>query len=110
MATSWQICSSSASSSLCGRYGASARRLSQIHHQRPLKPLDEAVFWIEYVMRNKGAKHLRVAAHHLTWYQYRLLDVLSFITLILALILYISLKIFRVAFNKSISTKSQKAG
>ncbi len=34
--------------------------LSRIHHDRPIKPLDEAVFQIEFVMCNKGAKHLRV--------------------------------------------------
>ncbi|KAB5528240.1 hypothetical protein PHYPO_G00138040 [Pangasianodon hypophthalmus] len=89
-------------------YKASARRLSQIHHERPVKPLDEAVFWIEYVMRNKGAKHLRVAAHHLTWYQYYLLDVLSFFILILALILYIFIKICRVGLWLIKSTLNHK--
>ncbi|KAF4113832.1 hypothetical protein G5714_006377 [Onychostoma macrolepis] len=48
-------------------YKENAMRLSRIHHDRPIKPLDEAVFWIEFVMRNKGAKHLRVEAHNLTW-------------------------------------------
>ncbi len=42
------------------RYKENAMPLSRIHHDRPIKPLDEAVFWIEFVMRNKGAKHLRV--------------------------------------------------
>ncbi|KAL7838071.1 hypothetical protein AOLI_G00264750 [Acnodon oligacanthus] len=47
-------------------YKKSIMRLSEIHHDQPMKPLDQAVFWIEFVMRNKGAKHLRVAAHELT--------------------------------------------
>ncbi len=37
-------------------------RLSRIHHDQPMNPLDQAVYWIEFVMRNKGAKHLRVQA------------------------------------------------
>lgn len=86
----------------------SAQRLAQIHHGRPVKPLDEAVFWIEYVMKNKGAKHLRVAAHHLTWYQYYLLDVLSFIILTLALILYIFIKSCRVGLGIVKSTRNHK--
>lgn len=90
------------------RYKASARRLSQIHRDRPVKPLDEAVFWIEYVMRHKGAKHLRVAAHHLTWYQHLLLDVLSFILLTLTLILYVFIKTCRVAFWIIKSTLNHK--
>ncbi|XP_015717180.2 UDP-glucuronosyltransferase 2A2-like isoform X2 [Coturnix japonica] len=60
-------------------YKESALKLSKIHHDQPIKPLDRAVFWIEFVMRHKGAKHLRPAAHHLTWYQYHCLDVLAFL-------------------------------
>ena len=54
-------------------------RLSAIHHDRPVKPLDLAVFWIEFVMRHKGAKHLRPAVHNLTWLQYHSLDVIGFL-------------------------------
>ncbi|KAK5601451.1 UDP-glucuronosyltransferase 2A1 [Crenichthys baileyi] len=62
-------------------YKENAMRLSRIHHDRPMSPRDEAVFWIEFTMRNKGAKHLRVQAHELTWYQYHSLDVLTFLSL-----------------------------
>ncbi|VTJ88316.1 Hypothetical predicted protein [Marmota monax] len=37
-----------------------AMRLLRIHRDQPVKPLDRAVFWIEFVMRHKGAKHLRL--------------------------------------------------
>lgn len=37
-------------------------RLSSLHKDRPIEPLDLAVFWVEYVMRHKGAPHLRLAA------------------------------------------------
>ncbi|MED6266736.1 UDP-glucuronosyltransferase 2A1 [Characodon lateralis] len=47
-------------------YKENAMRLSRIHHDRPMSPRDETVFWIEFTMRNKGAKHLRVQAHELT--------------------------------------------
>ncbi|KAM9811032.1 UDP-glucuronosyltransferase 2A2 [Neosynchiropus ocellatus] len=60
-------------------YKENAMHLSRIHHDRPMSPLDEAVFWIEFTMRNKGAKHLRVHAHELTWYQYHSLDVMGFL-------------------------------
>ncbi|XP_069450368.1 UDP-glucuronosyltransferase 2A2 isoform X1 [Ovis canadensis] len=60
-------------------YKENAMRLKMIHHDQPVKPLDRAVFWIEFVMRHKGAKHLRPAAHNLTWYQYHSLDVICFL-------------------------------
>ncbi|XP_050966962.1 UDP-glucuronosyltransferase 2B15-like isoform X2 [Labeo rohita] len=73
-------------------YKENAMRLSRIHHDRPIKPLDEAVFWIEFVMRNKGAKHLRVEAHNLTWYQYHCLDVFAFLITILTVVIYVVFK------------------
>ncbi|XP_053219322.1 UDP-glucuronosyltransferase 2C1-like isoform X2 [Podarcis raffonei] len=73
-------------------YKENAMRLSQIHHDQPIKPLDRAVFWIEFVMRHKGAKHLRAAAHHLTWYQYHSLDVIAFLIGCMAVFIFIAVK------------------
>ncbi|XP_053451869.1 UDP-glucuronosyltransferase 2B4-like [Nycticebus coucang] len=60
-------------------YKENAVRLSRIHHDQPVKPLDRAVFWIEFVMRHGGARHLRAAAHDLMWVQYHSLDVIGFL-------------------------------
>ncbi|XP_062054754.1 UDP-glucuronosyltransferase 2B13-like isoform X2 [Lepus europaeus] len=73
-------------------YKENAMRLSRIHHDQPTKPLDRAVFWVEYVMRHKGAKHLRVAAHDLTWYQYYCLDVIGFLLVCVAAAVFIIIK------------------
>ncbi|XP_062964450.1 UDP-glucuronosyltransferase 2B4-like isoform X2 [Cynocephalus volans] len=60
-------------------YKENVMKLSRIHHDQPMRPLDRAVFWIEFVMRHKGAKHLKVAAHNLNWIQYHSLDVIGFL-------------------------------
>ncbi|XP_053885578.1 UDP-glucuronosyltransferase 2C1-like isoform X2 [Malaclemys terrapin pileata] len=73
-------------------YKENAVRLSEIHHDQPIKPLDRAVFWIEFVMRHKGAKHLRPAAHELTWYQYHCLDVLAFLLVCAAAAVFIAVR------------------
>ncbi|CAI5649555.1 unnamed protein product [Oreochromis niloticus] len=73
-------------------YKENAMRLSSIHHDRPMSALEEAVFWIEFTLRNKGAKHLRVQAHELTWYQYHSLDVLGFVLTMVLLIIFIFIK------------------
>ncbi|XP_057627644.1 UDP-glucuronosyltransferase 2B31-like isoform X3 [Chionomys nivalis] len=73
-------------------YKENAMRLSRIHHDQPVKPLDRAVFWIEYVMRHRGAKHLRVAAHDLPWYQYHSLDVLGFLLACVVTVVFIITK------------------
>ncbi|NP_001182734.1 UDP-glucuronosyltransferase 2C1 precursor [Oryctolagus cuniculus] len=73
-------------------YKENAMKLSRIHHDQPLKPLDRAVFWIEFVMRHKGARHLRVAAHDLTWFQYYSLDVVVFLLTCVATIIFLAKK------------------
>ncbi|XP_036122349.1 UDP-glucuronosyltransferase 2A3-like isoform X2 [Molossus molossus] len=73
-------------------YKENAMRLSRIHHDQPVKPLDRAVFWIEFVMRHKGAKHLRPAAHNLTWFQYHSLDVIGFLLACVATAIFLVTK------------------
>ncbi|XP_040603237.1 UDP-glucuronosyltransferase 2B1 isoform X2 [Mesocricetus auratus] len=73
-------------------YKENAMRLSRIHHDQPMKPLDRAIFWIEFVMRNKGAKHLRPALHDLTWFQYHSLDVIGFLLVCVAAVVFIITK------------------
>ncbi|KAI3362549.1 hypothetical protein L3Q82_012828 [Scortum barcoo] len=55
-------------------YRSSMQRLSALHRDRPVAPLSTAVFWVEFVMRHGGARHLRLASHDLNWFQYHSLD------------------------------------
>ena len=64
-------------------YKSSAMVLSEVHKDKPITPLDDAIFWIEYTIRTKGAHHLRPAAHDLYWYQYMMLDSIALILLCL---------------------------
>ncbi|KAL2079048.1 hypothetical protein ACEWY4_024792 [Coilia grayii] len=50
--------------------------LSRLHRDRLVSPLDTATFWIEFVMRNKGAAHLRPESWDMPWYTYFGIDVL----------------------------------
>ncbi|XP_023272928.1 UDP-glucuronosyltransferase 2A2-like [Seriola lalandi dorsalis] len=73
-------------------YKENTMQLSSIHHDRPITAKDEAIFWIEFTMRNKGAKHLRVHAHELSWYQYHSLDVLAVVLAVLLLLTFLFMK------------------
>ena len=42
------------------------RKLSNLQRDQPIKPLDHAVFWIEFVMRHKGAPHLRTDSYKMS--------------------------------------------
>lgn len=43
-----------------------------------MTPVETAVYWIEYVMRHKGAPHLRSAGLDLPFISYHNLDVFGF--------------------------------
>ncbi|XP_058402402.1 UDP-glucuronosyltransferase 2B31-like [Diceros bicornis minor] len=73
-------------------YKENAMKLSRIHHDQPVKPLDGAVFWIEFVMLHKGAKHLRPTSHDLTWFQYHSLDVFGFLLACVATAIFVITK------------------
>ncbi|KAL2095603.1 hypothetical protein ACEWY4_007751 [Coilia grayii] len=71
-------------------YRANMQRLSRLHRDQPVKPLDRALFWIEFVMRHKGAGHLRTESFRLPWYSYYSVDVvLVVLTVLFTLVLIV---------------------
>uniref|UniRef100_A0A452FQD8 UDP-glucuronosyltransferase n=1 Tax=Capra hircus TaxID=9925 RepID=A0A452FQD8_CAPHI len=88
-------------------YKENIMRLSRLHKDRPIEPLDLAVFWVEFVMRHKGASHLRPAAHDLTWYQYHSLDVIGFLLAITLTVIFITFKACAFTFRKCFGKKER---
>ncbi|XP_067633316.1 uncharacterized protein [Eurosta solidaginis] len=68
-----------------GTFRDNMKRMSRIFRDRPVGPRETAIYWIEYVIRHKGARHLRAAGMDLKWYQFYLLDVIAFLAAVLAL-------------------------
>ncbi|CAN9497912.1 unnamed protein product [Ophioblennius macclurei] len=81
-------------------YKEKMTKLSAVHLDRPVEPLDLAAFWTEFVIRHKGAKHLRVSAHDLNWIQYHNLDVFGLFVLVLVAALWLELKFCLFCFSK----------
>ena len=92
----------------CHRYRENAQRVSRIFRDQPLTPLQQAVFWTEYVIRHKGAPHMRSAVLDLAWYQYLLLDVIAVLALATVSVLLILLLVFRAVLKKFFGGKSHK--
>lgn len=63
--------------------------LSRLHRDQPLKPLDQAVFWIEYVMRHKGAGHLKAQSTNMSWFVYTSADVMAALLALVLLVAFI---------------------
>ena len=66
--------------------------LSIVHHNQFTKPLDQAVFWIEFAIHHKGAKHLCPASYNLTWFQYHSLDVTGLLLASVATVTFLVIK------------------
>lgn len=76
-------------------YRQNMQRLSRLHRDQPMAPMDQAVFWVEYVMRHKGAPHLRTEAYQMPWYSYYCLDVLLLLLTALTVLLLSTWAMFR---------------
>ncbi|XP_030024845.2 UDP-glycosyltransferase UGT5 [Manduca sexta] len=73
-----------------------ARLVSRIWHDRPLSPLETAIYWTEYVARYQGAPNLQPAAVNTPFYLHYQLDVLTFVALVIYVMLYVVYKLFSV--------------
>ncbi|XP_063244329.1 UDP-glycosyltransferase UGT5-like [Bacillus rossius redtenbacheri] len=62
-------------------YRDNAKRLSRAFNDRPSPPLQTAAYWVEYVLRHRGAPLLRSVGADLPWYQHLLLDVIGVLLL-----------------------------
>ncbi|XP_050443855.1 UDP-glycosyltransferase UGT5-like isoform X2 [Adelges cooleyi] len=58
-------------------YKQKATKLSEVFRDRPMSPMETAMYWTEYVIRHKGAPHLRSPAVGMPWYQYYMIDIIS---------------------------------
>lgn len=68
-------------------YRENMQRLSRLHRDRPLEPIDSATFWVEFVMRHKGAAHLRTESYRLPWYVYHSVDVMALLVVSVVMML-----------------------
>lgn len=89
------------------------KSLASRFSDRPLKPMEEAIYWIEYVIRHNGAKFMKTAAVNMPSYQYYLLDVIFFLLVVLSTILFIAyrtiLLIIRLQFLRNTKIKTNWA-
>ena len=75
-------------------YRDNARKFGSLLTDQMTNPLDRAVWHIEHLMRHPGLqRHIHPPVHNLSWYQYFLLDVLAFLTILLLTCVFIFCKL-----------------
>lgn len=62
-------------------------KLRALTKDKPYDSLENAIWWIEFVMRHNGAPHLRFNGIDTAWYQQFDLDIIAFLTITSFLVL-----------------------
>ncbi|KAM7352134.1 UDP-glycosyltransferase family 307 member A1 [Cochliomyia hominivorax] len=62
-------------------YKENIETFSKLYQDRPMSSEDNAIYWLEYVLRHKGAKHLQSPRLQLSLWEYYLMDIYGFIFL-----------------------------
>lgn len=89
-------------------YTERAKETARLFSDNLVHPMDEAMYWIEYVIRFKGAKHLKSYAVNMSWFSYLLLDVLM-LPILFIVFIYILIKfLLRQTFNDTNSKEKRK--
>ncbi|KAM6918314.1 UDP-glucuronosyltransferase 1A1-like [Xenentodon cancila] len=81
-------------------YKETVQKLSALHKDRLMDPLDLSVFWTEFVMRHRGAKHLRSAVHDLNWFQYFCLDVMALLVSVVLVFVAVTATCMKLCLRK----------
>lgn len=70
-----------------------AKHVSRIWHDRPMSPLETAIYWTEYVVRYQGAPNLTTVSAKIPWYQQLQLDVLGSVAIVAYILCFVLYKI-----------------
>lgn len=89
-------------------YRSNMKRLSVLHRDTPVPPLETALFWIEYVMRHKGASHLRTESFKMPWYSYYSVDVFCFLVAVLLMLTAFTVGLIRCLCLRMCSKRKSK--
>lgn len=65
----------------------------------PMSGIEETIWWTEYVLRHNNTEHLKGPARKTPLYQYFLLDVLASIAVLLLVVIYLFIRIVKLAWK-----------
>lgn len=90
------------------KYSSKAKEISTIFSDNLVHPMDEFIWWTEYVIRFRGAKHLKSNAIDMPLFSYLLLDVILVNLTILAAIVFGSYYFIKKVFLRKKNVGEEK--
>ncbi|KAL3267332.1 hypothetical protein HHI36_011463 [Cryptolaemus montrouzieri] len=88
------------------KYSEAAKYRSKLLIDKPISQAEAVTFWVDYVIKHKGADHLKVV-QNLSWYQYLLFDVIAFI-LVCIVSVFIVVKYLLCLVTRKCKTRNNK--
>lgn len=79
-----------------------AKEVSSIFKTNLVPPMQEAIFYIEYVCRFAGAPHLKSYAMNMSWFSFLSLDIICVISVLLVCLLFLLQSIFQWCCRRSV--------
>lgn len=70
-------------------YLINVERVSKLMRSHPTGPTERAIYWIEQVLEHKGLNHLKTDARKLSFYKLYMLDIASFIGIMILIYILI---------------------
>ncbi|KAK9877424.1 hypothetical protein WA026_018537 [Henosepilachna vigintioctopunctata] len=82
------------------KYTINVKKRSSILKTHPVKPLDNAIWWIEHIIEHKGGEHLRNTGMDLEWYQLYMVDIMLFFLILSSIFFLVSFFMTRFIVKK----------
>lgn len=86
-------------------YKEKAEEMGNLLQDEPTTSLERAIWWIEYVIRHKGAPLFKSNAVEMPLWKYCMLDIIGFVGIFLIVFIYCTFKLFKFIIRKVFSTK-----
>nr|XP_023017936.1 UDP-glucuronosyltransferase 2B15-like [Leptinotarsa decemlineata] len=90
------------------KYKQNMKKLQTLWVDQPMTSMERAMWWIEYVIRHKGTKHLRSPTVDVSWIEYLLLDVFAVLISALAVFTFLVIAIVKFLVKCCSSKKKSK--
>ncbi|CAO1423867.1 unnamed protein product [Diamesa serratosioi] len=88
------------------KYTNKVKYLADLYLDRPMSAKDTAIYWVEYVIKHKGAKHLRYAGADLNFLQYNSIDVIAFLIILIYVVCVLIAKFFKFLYRRLFKRKT----
>lgn len=81
------------------KYAENSKKVAKLFQDKPMKPLETALWWVDYVIRNPNLDHMKSPTLETGFFVAYSLDIVLAAVVMLNLLVYIVCKLFKKLFG-----------